>query len=369
MTTKQKKPHTPPPLPIKIDYLQLLPVVTKAHTALGRLDATLDQLPNPRLLERSFMTHEAVESSKIEGTQASLRDVFEFEADFKQELSERKRGDIEEVLNYRTALEYGVKKIDAGFPITENLIKELHKILLTSARGAAHAPGEFRAGQVFIGSHGASIESASYIPPEAHQIVALISNLEKYLNHNAEQDSLVQIAVAHYQFEAIHPFWDGNGRVGRLIISLFLYKQGLLKKPWLYLSEYFERNRQEYYALLRGVSENENWSAWIEFFLRGVEQQSVHACERVSLIRALYEKTKAEALDVGSTYAVHFVEAIFMKPIFSRRGIQKISHVKNYQTLSNLVDVFLKNGIIQELDPKQKRNKIYVFVALMKLIK
>ncbi|MBP7927619.1 Fic family protein [Patescibacteria group bacterium] len=363
-----KQPHKPKALPVEVDYVLLLPFIAKAHAALARLDATLDQLPNPKLLERSFLTQEAVQSSRIEGTMATVQEVFKFEADLGDDISAKKREDIEEVICYRKALEFGVKQIDAGFPLTENMVKELHRILLTSVRGSGKAPGEFRTGQVYIGSLGTTIQQASYIPPEAQHIVSYFSNLEKYLNAPAEQDALVQIAIAHYQFEAIHPFWDGNGRVGRLIISLFLYKQGLLQKPWLYLSEYFERHRQEYYSLLREVSEKGEWSNWITFFLSAVEVQSLAACEKVKEIRALHEKVKDQALSMGSIYAASFAEALFITPIFTKRSIQKIAKVHNFQTLTSLVEKFIQAKVIYDLDPKKKRNKTYVFWDLMKLI-
>lgn len=362
------KPFRPANLPIQVDYMPLLTVISKAHAALARLDATLDQLPNPRLLERSFLTQEAVQSSRIEGTMATIQEVFKFEADLGEDISTKKREDIEEVLNYRKALQYGVKQIDQGFSISENLIKELHKILLNSVRGYSKAPGEFRTGQVYIGSQGTTIKEASYIPPEPQHIRDHFSNFEKYLNAHKEQDLLVQVAIAHYQFEAIHPFWDGNGRVGRLIISLFLYKQGLLKKPWLYLSEYFEKHRQEYYRLLREVSQDNNWGNWITFFLEAVEVQSHDACEKVQKIKSLYDLTKERALGMGSIYSINFVEALFIRPIFTRRSIQKIAKIQNYQTLSNVVNKFLAAKIIDDLEPKKERNKTYVFWELMKLI-
>lgn len=368
MENKDKIPFRPTDLPIEIDYLSLLPSISRAQAALARLDATLDQLPNPKLLERSFLTQEAVQSSRIEGTMATIQEIFEFEADADTDISAKKREDIEEVLNYRKALEYGVKKIDQGFSLTENFIKELHKILLTSVRGSGRAPGEFRQGQVYIGSQGTTIKEASYIPPEAQHIAHHFSNWEKYLNEFKEQDPLVQIAIAHYQFEAIHPFWDGNGRVGRLVISLFLYKQGLLKKPWLYLSEYFERDRKEYYRLLREVSELNQWNDWIRFFLEGVEQQSINGCERVQKILVLLKETKEISLGMGSVYAINFVEALFVKPIFTKRVIQKIAKINNYQTLSNVVGKFIEAKIIDDLYPEKGRNKVYAFIDLMRLI-
>lgn len=196
----------------------------------------------------------------------------------------------------------------------------------------------------------------------------LFTNLENYLNTQSEKDLLVQIGISHYQFEAIHPFLDGNGRVGRLMIILFLYKHQLLKKPWLYLSEYFEIHRDDYYALLLAISEKQAWNEWLQFFLKAIENQSVEACKTVEEILRLYENVKQQALAMHSQYAPNVVEAIFTSPIFNRRMLQKFSGIKNYQTTSLLVQKFLEAGIIVDARPDRKRNKIYAFPALIKLI-
>lgn len=363
------KPFTPSRLPPKVDYIELITRLTKAHSALARLDATVERLPNPQILERSFTTQEAVQSSKIEGTQATLEEVLGYEAeDGSANLTENKRGDIHEVINYRKALEFGIKHIDQGNAITENFVKKLHGILLQSSRGKNKAPGEFRKTPVHIGPLGAPVEKATYVPPSAGKIQQLFTNLEAYLNKPTERDPLVQIGVSHYQFEAIHPFLDGNGRVGRLLIILFLYKHKLLKKPWLYLSEYFELHRESYYDLLLAVSEKQSWTEWLVFFLKAIEDQSINVCKTVEEILKLYEYVKLEALAMQSQYAPNMVEAIFTSPVFNRRMMQKLSGIENYQTASSLVQKFIEAGIIVDARPARKRNKIYAFPALLKLV-
>ena len=267
------QPFKLPHLPIKIDYDQLIEKITEAHRAIASLDSLLGALPNPALLGRTMQTKEAVESSKIEGTMATLEEVLQYEAVANKKDDTTKQKDINEVINYRQALDLGIKSLES-LPISENLVKKLHATLLKSGRGANKAPGEFRKIQVYIGKAGADITEASYIPPAANEVIPLFSNLEKYLNSNEEKDKLVQIAVSHYQFEAIHPFLDGNGRVGRLIISLFLFEKKLLSHPFLYLSEFFEEHRQDYYELLRGVTEKQDWINWIKFFLNALTTQA-----------------------------------------------------------------------------------------------
>lgn len=363
------KPFTPPKLPPALDYLPLIGRLTKVHAALARLDATLERLPNPMILERSFTTQEAVKSSQIEGTQATLEEVLGYEAeDGGVKIGEHRRGDIQEVINYRKALEYGIKHINDGNAITENFVKGIHEILLQSARGKNKAPGQFRTSQVYIGPAGAPIDKATYVPPPANEVQPLFTNLENYLNTQLETDPLVQIGVAHYQFEAIHPFFDGNGRVGRLIIILFLYKQGLLKKPWLYLSEYLEEHREDYYALLLAVSEKDAWNEWLQFFLQAIEGQAGETCKTVEKILGLHEEVKKKALAMHSQYAPSVVEAIFTSPVFNRRMLQVFSGIEIYQTTSTLVQKFLDAGIIVDARPERKRNKIYAFPALIKLI-
>ncbi len=362
-----KKPFIPPKLPIKIDYEPLIGHITKAHRAIAGLDALLSALPNPSLLGRTLQTKEAVLSSQIEGTQATLDEVLAYEVKNDKKESERKKKDINEIINYRRALDLGVKSLDT-WPLSENLIKKLHATLLKSGRGENKAPGEFRKIQVFIGIPGADISEATYIPPNANEIVPLFSNLEKYLNSTDEKDNLVQIAIAHYQFEAIHPFLDGNGRVGRLIISLFLYEKKLLAHPFLYLSEFFEEHRQAYYELLRNVSEKQDWEDWIKFFLNALTIQAQKAEETGKSILKLHQELKSEILTLNSQYAPYLLDAIFVRPIFSASSIQKHIKIKNTQTLYTLIEKFIDLGILTEADPKQKRNKVYRFEKLIKIL-
>lgn len=364
-----KNSFIPEKLPIKINYESLVADIGKATYSLARLDTLLSQLPNPKLISRALITKEAVLSSKIEGTQATLNDVFEFEAKGEKEELSNTGKDVREIINYRAALEKGVELLESGRPLSENLIKELHGILLHSVRGHNRAPGEFRKCQVFIGPPGASIENANFIPPPPNQIVELFSNLEKYLNSDDEKDKLVQIAIGHYQFEAIHPFVDGNGRMGRLLITLFLFNKGILTKPFLYVSEFFEEHRQDYYDLLRGVSEKGDWQSWILFFLRALDSQAKKVQKVSQDILDLYHREKEKMDEMNSMYAQSLLDAIFIQPIFTSRNIRARTHIKNTQTLFNLINKFVRAGIIIDLRPGNKRNKVYGFNRLLILLR
>ncbi len=363
-----KQPFDLPKLPPKIDYEKLIKAMTKAHASLARLDALLYQLKNPLLLSRTLATKEAVLSSQIEGTQATLSEVLEHEAQdiLKEETSKEK--DFMEIMNYRHALENGINFLKEK-PITENFIKNLHSILLSSVRGHKKDPGNFRRGQVYIGKQGLGIENATYIPPLPMYVPELFSNFETYINSEDEKDKLVQIAVAHYQFEAIHPFMDGNGRIGRLIISLMLYEKKLLTFPFIYLSEFFEEHRQDYYDLLRGVSENSDWESWILFFLNGLDIQAIKAQETAKKILDLYHSINERAIVFNSIYSHDFLEALFINPFFTSPKIRKMTHIKNSKTLFDLINKFLKSGIISDITPDKKRNKIYRFDALADILK
>lgn len=361
------KPFIPRKLPLEINYGKAIKEITDAHRAIAGLNASLSHLPNPKILGRTMQTKEAVLSSKIEGTRATLNEVFEYEAKMERSKDTEKKLDIQEISNYRDALNHGVQHLK-NKPINENLIKKLHEILLRSGRGRGKTPGQFRKTQVYIGRLGASINEASFVPPPPNNINPLITNLEKYLNRDLEKDVLVQIAIAHYQFEAIHPFLDGNGRVGRLLISLFLYKKELLAHPFLYLSEFFEKNREDYYALLSGVSEAGDTLSWVKFFLYALTVQAKKAKQASDDILALHNKLKEEMTKMSSIYAYNLLDAIFMHPVFSSASIRKDSRIKNVQTLFNLIDKFVKAEIIYIVKPKRKRNKIYIFKGLVKII-
>lgn len=358
-------------MPVEIDYGVLTEDISRAHAALARLDETLLHIENPSLLERTFHTREAVLSSQIEGTQATFEEVLEQEAQINEEEDKttEKTRDIREIINYRKALSKGKEYIDTEDSLSENIVKELHKILLDSVRGYNKMPGEFRKERVHIGPQGAGIEKARYTPPLPTQIADLYSNLDQYLNNpGSERDPLIQIAIAHYQFEAIHPFKDGNGRIGRLIILLFLYKRKILSRPFLNLSEYFEENRRDYYDYLVDVSFKEDWISWIQFFLNGLEQQAKDARNMAQRVLALHKKYEEKIREFHSVYALDLLSAIFAYPIFTTRSIREPAGIKNPQTLANLINRFKKAGIIEEIAPERKRNKIYVFRSLLQLL-
>ncbi|MDO8536909.1 MAG: Fic family protein [bacterium] len=361
-----KIPFNLTPLPPKIDYEKLVKEIARANASVAKLDVLLSQLKNPRLLARTLATREAVLSSQIEGTEATLQEVLEQEAkEIKKEESKIEK-DYREIINYRMALEEGMELLKER-PLSENLIKNLHSTLLRSARGHNRGPGEFRKKVVYIGKPGATIEEASYVPPIPTAIPSLFSNFEKYI-HSEEPDTLVQIGIAHYQFEAIHPFEDGNGRIGRLLISLMLYDKKLLSYPFIYLSEFFEEHRRDYYDLLRGVSERGEWEAWLSFFLRGIDIQAQKTQATSQKILDLHSELKSKVTELNSKYARDFLDALFINPYFSSRTIKRRANIKNQQTLFTLIDKFRSAGIINDITPNQKRNKMYHFNKLSVLL-
>jgi Fic family protein len=358
-------PFTPTKLPVSIDYVELMRYVVGAHRALASMNATLKHIPNTELFTRTFTTKEAVLSSRIEGTVATLSEVLAYEADGDED--PRKIDDILEVLNYRRALEFGISHIEADNPLTENFIKKMHGILLQRGRGQNKSPGDFRKIQVYIGAPGSKIEDARYIPPEPQNIIPAITNLVNYVNNDDERDHLVRAAVAHYQFEAIHPFLDGNGRVGRLLIMLQLLKGGVLGHPNLYLSEYFEANRSDYYDTLNAVSTKGDYTGWIRFFLAGIEEQA-HSVETTALaIMDLYDRYKQKVEAINSKYAVVALDAIFKRPVFDAATLAKESGISNNKTLHTMINKFLELGYVSVLNPNIKRGKLYIFQELIDL--
>lgn len=362
-----KKPFIPPKLPSKIDYSLLIKEIGQAHDALGQLNGLLVNIPNPGLLTVPLLTKEAVLSSRIEGTQATIKDVFEYEAEAKTTEDDAKEKDVREIINYRLAMDFAIEEL-AKKPIAENLLKKTHHILLDSVRGTHKDKGSFRKAQVYIGLPNSSIEEAAYVPPPPAEILPLLSNWEVYINSEDEKDILVQIGVAHYQFEAIHPFMDGNGRIGRLIIPLFLYQRKLLSHPLLYISEYFESHRSDYYGLLNGVSKEAAWEPWLKFFLQAVAAQSLKTQGVVLKILVLYRKIKDEVAQVNAVHAVSLLDIIFASPIVSFVSIKKRIRARSYQTIYNLLDKFVKLGILKEV-PGRKRNRTFVFQQLLDILK
>lgn len=303
-----------------MDYDRLITPVGEANAALARYDGLLQGLVNPEILLSPLTHEEAVLSSKIEGTQATVEEVLEHEAG--QEYEERKTQDIQEIINYRRALKLAAEEV-FDRPIRLSTVRQLHQILMDSVRGQGMTPGEFRKDQNWIGRPGCSIEEATFVPPAPLQLDDFLRAWEAYLDAK-DFDALAQAGIVHAQFELLHPFRDGNGRIGRLLIPLFLYRVGCLSGPMFYLSAYLESHRAEYYARLRAISQERDWTGWLEFFLRAVVEQARTNIERVTDIRGLYDAMKERVRDITrSQYSAQLVDCLFDRPIFRISDVER----------------------------------------------
>jgi cell filamentation protein, protein adenylyltransferase len=355
----------PNPLPPEITYdKKLIRLLSEADRLLGELSGTGRLLPNPYLLISPYMRREAVSSSRIEGTQASLSDLFFFEA---AESEEPKVPDVLEVRNYVRAMEYGVERLK-DLPISSRLIREIHKILMKGVRGEHATPGEFRRSQNWIGPPGCSLNDATFVPPPVKEMHQALSDLEKYIHSNPEESPLIQCALIHYQFEAIHPFLDGNGRIGRLLITFFLCERGYLTQPLLYLSAFFEKFRGEYYSGLLGVSQRGEWKKWIEFFLKGIVSQSKDAildAKKILDLHAEYQK-KIEGTKKIPESAHRLLNEIFLNPVISIAGLSKKWNLP-FNSIKTGVLRLVELGILTEAK-ERKRNKLFIASKLMELL-
>lgn len=357
---KAFKPHK---LPLKkLDWAKFVQHIGGANRAVAKFDGFLQSIPNAEILLSPLTTKEAVLSSRIEGTQATLEDVLAFDAN--PDKNAERYEDIQEIINYRKAMQMAIAKLDT-LPLSSRLIKQIHKVLLTGVRGQGKDPGNFRSGSVFIGQKGLGVEGASYIPPEPQEIPGSFSNFEEYMHHE-EKDALVQLAIVHAQFEIIHPFWDGNGRAGRILMPLFLYYKQVLSTPMFHLSEYFELNRSEYYERLSNISRNNDWESWIEFFLVAVEKQSMKNIEKVKEILNLYNELKGKIVDIPTPKnAIKVLDFLFSMPFFESKDFMKNTKIKKDSAFRILK--FLSDEKIIT-DNKKARNKIYFFNSLIKIL-
>jgi Fic family protein len=364
------KPYIPATLPLNnLDYKRLLPLIGKSNAAIGQYDGLLLGIPNPAVMLSPLTTKEATLSSKIEGTQVTVNEVFEHEAGMFKE--GEKSADIQEITNYRQALYMAYKALDT-YPIKLGFIRELHKALLDSARGHDKNPGEFRKDQNWIGRPSCAIEEASFIPPTPLRLLDFLQEWERYVN-SSDVDPLLQAAVVHAQFELIHPFKDGNGRIGRIIIPLFLYTKRALSQPMFYLSEYLEKHREEYYQRLLDISSKDDWNGWIAFFLEAVANQATQNSERVKAIRALYDEMKvAIQATTHSQYSVHILDSIFSKPVFGASDIVR-ELTKSYdvhaKTARSLLRKLKEAEILKEIKRGSgSRSAIMYFPRLISII-
>jgi Fic family protein len=355
-------PNPIPPEGLNTFSADFVNVLSEADRGIGALKSLSRLIPNPNLLITPFVRKEAVQSSKIEGTQASLTDIFYYEASKEKP----KYSDVLEVLNYVKAINYGFSRIKE-LPLSLRLIREIHLKLMEGVRGETMNPGEFRTTQNWIGPPGSSLNDATYVPPPVNEMNELLNQLEKFFYTKDSIAPLVKCALIHYQFEAIHPFLDGNGRVGRLLITFYLYERGFLYYPILYLSDFFERNRDEYYDLLLGVSQSGNWQEWLKYFIRGVAEQSKAAEETGHNILNL-QKNYRQLLQTESvpTPVFKLLDMLFVNPFVSLNGISEFLKV-TWPTAKASVEQLIKLGILKEISGR-KRNRLYCAEELLNII-
>jgi len=352
----------PNQLPPKLDWNDaLVSLISRADIAVGMLSGLGEAIPNPHLLIYPFIRREAVLSSRIEGTQSSLSDLLLFEA-----TKVEKQRDVKEVQNYVSAMEYGLKRLDE-LPLSLRFIRELHSVLMEGVRGEHATPGEFRRSQNWIGTPGATLNEATFVPPPVTEMQECLNQLEKFLHVDTKLPLLVQAALVHYQFEAIHPFLDGNGRIGRLLVTLLLCQRNVLSKPLLYLSAFFEKHRQEYYELLLKVSSNGAWQEWIGFFLAAVAEQSNETVSRSRrLLELLHIYSQVAREKRLSPTAGQLVELIFMKPVLNTKTAQGFLKV-SYPAAQNAINSLEQAGILTEITGR-KRAKAYSANEILKAL-
>jgi Fic family protein len=353
----------PNPLPPAISLgMSTVKRLARAERALGKLAGAGEMLPNPHLLIGPFVRREAVLSSRIEGTIANEEDLVLLPVDPEVE---NRTPDALEVRNYVTALEYGLARI-REVPVSLKLLEELHSRLMKNVRGGDKSPGQFRDRQNFIGVPGSAIKDARYVPPPVAEMKLALAAYEKFLQTSSERPFLVDLALSHYQFEAIHPFRDGNGRVGRLLIPLLLCERNILTKPLLYLSAYFEHHRREYGDLLLRVSQKGDWESWIEFFLEGVAEQAADGVERATKLMMLWQDYRKRLQTARvSILAQNLVDQLFQQPAMNVGLAQQLLGV-GFLSAQNNVMRLVKLGILKEMTGR-KRNRIFIAPEILQL--
>jgi len=351
--------------PSDIDWLRLIPLIGPANAALARYDGTLSAIPNAAVLLSPLTTQEAVLSSRIEGTQATMGEVLAYEAEGdSKHISDEKKADINEILNYRRAMRHAVEMLKE-LPLCQRVVREAHRVLLEGVRGHGKSPGEYRRIPNWIGSPGCPIEEARFVPISANRIPEAMSSWEKYIHENTP-DQLVKLAVIHAEFEAVHPFLDGNGRLGRMCVPLFMFKTGLIRSPMFYISAFFEKHRDEYYERLLSVSHDGNWTGWCEFFLRAVTVQAEQNQEKASKILTLYETKKNQVIHLThSQYAIHALDYIFAHPIFKAVDFTGSKEIPT-PTAKRILTIFREKGLLRILrEARGRRAAVYVFTELV----
>ncbi len=334
-----KTPCIPDLLPLTVlDWQKLLPICGRANAAIARYDGMLQTLPNPAVLLSPITVNEAVLSSKIEGTVATLDEVLGFDAGLAGDIS--RQGDIEEIMNYRQAVRIAEQSLEER-PLTLSLIKTVHQRLLQGVRGRDKEPGSVRRDQNWIGKPGDTMESARFIPPNPLILGEYLANWEAFLS-DSTHDPVLATAIGHAQFEILHPFKDGNGRIGRMLIPLILYKNRALSRPMFYVSEYLETHRETYYDRLLAITDRGDWHGWLEFFINAVTVQAEANLAKVKAIRDLYEEMRQRFVEVThSQFAMAAVDAFFVNPIISG---------PNFADRAGFNTRMTANGVLRQLE-------------------
>ncbi len=349
--------------PQSLDLVALVPLIGPAVAALARYDGILAAVPNPDVLLAPLATQEAVLSARIEGTQATIGEVYGYEAG-QLDASPDKRNDIDEILNYRRAMHHAEQMLNE-LPLSLRVIREAHKILLSGVRGRDKSPGEYRRIPNWIGPSGSPIEKARFVPIGAENLGHAMGNWERYI-HADTPDLLLQAALLHAEFEAIHPFLDGNGRLGRMIVPLFLWQRGLIGRPMFYISAYFEANRDQYYDGLLGVSRDNDWTGWCRYFLTAVRAQAEDNLLKARGILDLYETMKLRVSDAtNSRYAIHALDWIFQNPLFSSYGFSTGAEIPP-PTARRVLNALVEHDILSVVSPSRgQRSAIMVFQDIL----
>lgn len=353
--------------PAALDWPELIPLLGPASAAVARYDGTLAAVPNAAVLLSPLTTQEAVLSSRIEGTQATMGEVLEFEAEGDAPgLSEERRNDIREVLNYRSAMRMAEKRL-AELPLSQRLIREAHQVLLTGVRGQGKAPGDYRRIPNWIGPAGCTIEQSRFVPISADKLPDAMSAWERYL-HEEAPDRLVQLAILHAEFEALHPFLDGNGRLGRMLVPLFMWQVGVIQRPMFYLSAFLESHRDEYYERLLAVSREGDWTGWCRFFLEALKAQAEENQQKAAAILDLYQRMKREVADLTrSQYAIHALDWIFGRPIFKSSDFVASAGIPE-PTAKRIVPALREAGVLRVLvEASGRRASTLCFPTLLNI--
>ncbi|RYG29163.1 Fic family protein [bacterium] len=339
-------------------------LLSNADRALGRLDGSTEALPNPDLFVLMYVRKEAVLSAQIEGTQASLAEVLELEA---QVLDATKPSDALEVVNYIDAMNHGLGRLK-DLPVSLRLIREIHGRVIDSTRGAEKNPGEFRTSQNWIGASSSNLKTAKFIPPPPHEMQAALGDLERFVHDETPMPSLLKVGLVHAQFETIHPFLDGNGRVGRLLITFRLCERRILQRPLLYLSYYFKQHRTEYYDRLQSVRDHGDWEGWLKFFLRGVYEVAQEATETARYIVNLRERHRQLIVDQGGRSAgtmMRLLDQLFDHPVVTVSLVERLVGIK-FPNANNLVKSFVSMGLLEEISGRE-RKRVFLYGEYFRL--